>query len=470
MSGAEGVPAGAVLATPGVAAALGAWMAGQRWYAGAGPASATVLATREFAPGGDGRAAGVLALAGTGAGGGDYLLPLGVGPEAERPAGAPALAVADGAVVWDALADPRLTTALVRRITAGEDGGGLRYWPGPSPASPPAGEAAMSVRPLGVEQTNSSVVVAGRYLLKVFRRPAPGPGRDLTLHRALAEAGSAYVPPLLGAASDAGDGTTYATLQRYLPDAADGWGLALRAAGAFVRGGPAVPFPARGLGVAVAAVHRDLAAAGGRSAPGREDLRRLAEGFVRRLERAVADAPALERHVPWLRAGFAAVTRRATAGARPSQWIHGDLHLGQTLRSGAGWLLLDFEGEPLATPEERDRPDSPLRDLAGMLRSFDYAAHHGLAAAPDGPAGRRALARAARWAELTRRAFLDGYAAAAGRLGAADRRLLDAYVLDKAVYEVAYETRHRPGWAWLPLAALDRAAAGPPPGAERTAA
>jgi maltokinase len=350
--------------------------------------------------------------------------------------------------VYDALHDPRLVAALVRRAAPG------------LPLGTP------SVRPLGVEQTNSSVVVDERYLLKVFRRPVPGPNRDLTLHRTLADAGCPHVPPLLGAVEDDKDGAsgitsgiTYATLQRYLPDAVDGWALALDHARDFRD----LRHEARALGQAVAAVHRELAAAGGEVPLRRADYRRLSLGFLRRLDRALETAPQLARHTARLVAEFRAVARppdRTGPSAQTAQLIHGDLHLGQTLRTPEGWLVIDFEGEPMATPEERDRPDSPLRDLAGMLRSFDYAAHH-----QSGDGDERNRERAARWAGHHQRAFWDGYAAATGRggqRGADDLRLLNAYVLDKAVYEVAYEVQHRPAWAWLPRLALDRMLAAAP--------
>src|SRR5690606_30010718 len=134
----------------------------------------------------------------------------------------------------------------------------------------------------------------------------------------------------------------------------------------------------------------------------------------------------------------------------PLQRIHGDLHLGQVIDApGRGWLLLDFEGEPLRPLAERTAPDLTLRDVAGMLRSLDYAAG---AAVHDGG---DAIAAAA-WAARARDAFLDGYAAGAGRDPREDATLLAALELDKALYEAVYEARNRPEWLAIPVAGVRR--------------
>jgi predicted trehalose synthase len=131
------------------------------------------------------------------------------------------------------------------------------------------------------------------------------------------------------------------------------------------------------------------------------------------------------------------------------QRIHGDLHLGQAVQAPElGWVLLDFEGEPLRPMPERSRPDLPLRDVAGMLRSFDYVA--GSLAQQDPPVD------AAAWASAARNAFLDGYVATSGHDVRTGRALLDAFEVDKAVYEAIYEVRNRPDWLGIPLAAITR--------------
>ena len=155
-----------------------------------------------------------------------------------------------------------------------------------------------------------------------------------------------------------------------------------------------------------------------------------------RLSVAAQVAPVLDELTPGLQALFADVG----AETLQTQRVHGDFHLGQTLRTPSGWKIIDFEGEPAKTMAERLAPDSPWRDVAGMLRSFDYAA-----ATVPGPG-------AARWLASAREAFLTAYAD--GPLDAAQLATLQAYVADKAVYELVYEVRNRPDWIAIPLGAI----------------
>jgi len=166
-----------------------------------------------------------------------------------------------------------------------------------------------------------------------------------------------------------------------------------------------------------------------------------------------------------LRPAIEAVYDAAAEAPWPNlQRIHGDYHLGQVLRRDNGeWLLVDFEGEPLRPLPERTRLDSPLRDVAGMLRSFDYAVGSlrntaataapaaAPAPAPSTPAGSESLSE---WARAARAAFLDGYIATSAIDLRAHRALLDAFELDKAVYEAMYEARNRPTWLPIPLTAV----------------
>ena len=135
----------------------------------------------------------------------------------------------------------------------------------------------------------------------------------------------------------------------------------------------------------------------------------------------------------------------------PAQRVHGDYHLGQVMRTQTGWVVLDFEGEPASPLAQRRARSSPLRDVAGMLRSFDYAARHQLLTHPD----RENLDPVAtEWVRRNTDAFCAGYAEAGGLDPAANAVLLRAMLLDKAVYEVLYEARNRPNWMVIPLESL----------------
>jgi maltokinase len=176
--------------------------------------------------------------------------------------------------------------------------------------------------------------------------------------------------------------------------------------------------------------------------------------MISRLDRVVADVPELLPYVPALREAFEQA--RDTHDAIAIQHIHGDLHLGQVLRTVHGWLLIDFEGEPGSPIAERTALRSPLRDVAGMLRSFDYAAHQMLVGQPE---DHQLTVRALEWSRRNRAAFAEGYAeAAAPSVGDPRKRgyLLRAFELDKAVYEVAYEHANRPEWLTVPLSSIAR--------------
>jgi maltokinase len=303
------------------------------------------------------------------------------------------------------------------------------------------------------EQSNTSIVFdedgEPTIILKLFRALHHGENPDVTVQRALSAAGSPYVPRFLGSLEaewpDVGRsagvaGGTLAFAQEFLPGVRDGWSIAVEAA----RAGRDFTPAARDLGLAVAGVHAALAA----SLPSRDaepsDVVATRATWQRRLAIAAAEVPAVADRA----SAIEAVYERALARDWPRlQRVHGDLHLGQVLAvPDGGWRIVDFEGEPLRPMTERDTPDLPLRDVAGMLRSFDYASAVG-----EGPF-------AGAWAAACRAAFLDAYAATPGAAGL-DDVLLRALVLDKAVYEAVYEARNRPDWLGIPLAGIDAALA-----------
>jgi maltokinase len=366
-------------------------------------------------------------------------------------------------LAYDGLWDPAVTEWLLESVRNGRTIGDVRFVPEPGAK---IAEGAIG-RVLGVEQSNTSVSWGDQSILKMFRRVAPGLNPDLELHRALRSVGSNEVAALQGAIEGELDGqpVTLGMLQDFAANSADGWSMALASvrdllAEADLRadevGGDFAGEASR-LGETVAVVHAEL-----RQALGADegDPRALAATWHDRLTAVAGQVPALTEYVQPIRDVYDAVA--ALEGSIPTQRVHGDLHLGQTLRTPFGWLVIDFEGEPSAPLSERVKPDSALRDIAGMLRSFDYAAFHQLSKwEPAGdwtdPYHDSQMAwRAREWAERNRSAFCDGYTIRAGADPREQATLLRAFELDKAVYEVLYETRSRPTWAQIPLASIRR--------------
>ena len=330
------------------------------------------------------------------------------------------------------------------------------------------------------EQSNSSVRFGEDSLMKVFRKLTPGRNPDVEIHEALTRAESEHVAALYGWLEAPAHGTDeplqLAMLQQLLRTASDGWDLALASVrDLFAEGdlhadevGGDFAAESHRLGVSTAEVHDVLAREFPTETWGPEELAGLAAAMRRRLDDAVAVVAALEPHREALEATFAAVADIEEPVR--VQRIHGDYHLGQTLRTVRNWKIVDFEGEPAKPLAERVRPDSRWRDVAGMLRSFDYAAHAVEADVED--EGPQIAYRALEWAERNRAAFLDGYLEASEgtseQTGAgmtpAQEVLLRAYEVDKAVYETVYEARNRPSWLTIPLAAIDRLTSTPDSG------
>lgn len=367
----------------------------------------------------------------------------------------------DGVHVYDALHDRDATALWLQAfVEPPADTDGLAFHRTTDEPLDPDEPGSL----LTAEQSNSSVAFGEEALMKVFRKVTPGVNPDIEIHEVLTQAGSTHVAALYGwleATHDEAGPIHLAMLQQFLRTASDGWALARSSARSLFAdadlhahevGGDFAAEAAR-LGQALAETHQSLAEALGTEELGPERAQALADRMLARLDASVAAVPALTPYVDRLRPRLAAV---ADLSGITVQRIHGDLHLGQTLRTVKGWKLVDFEGEPARPLADRSRPDSVWRDVAGMLRSFDYVAavvQRELGA--DGPRSddQRAY-RAAEWVERNRGAFLTAYAG--GELDEDQRLLCDVFEVDKAVYECLYEARNRPDWVDIPLAAVAR--------------
>jgi maltokinase len=424
---------------------LGAYLARQRWYAGDGEPSRVVVVdevtVRAPFPGlvdlvvdADGRL---------------YQLLLGLRPvEEEVPeflhgsdyAVLGHVGTSGGhALAYDALIDSELCLDLLDEVSGGE-------------------EKAEWVRPVTAEQSNTSVVYEDRLILKVLRRLARGQNPETEVTTALDGVGFNHIAPPLAVWQR--DDFDLALLQPFLAGGTEGWALALASLrDLYSSGGD--PAAAGGdfaseserLGEMTGRMHVAMAEAFG-AEPG--DGAAWGAAMGEQLDRVAPKSP-------WragVRGAFSGLARLANPGMATR--VHGDYHLGQVMRIETGWFVLDFEGEPARPLDERRQKTSPLKDVAGMLRSFHYASE--VALTERDPGEREALEPVAvAWEQRNRQAFLDGYRDAKGidDLLPADEEaittVLLAFELDKAVYELAYERDHRPDWANIPLQAIRRA-------------
>lgn len=348
-----------------------------------------------------------------------------------------------GRTVYEALHDPRAANLLLEALRSRTQVGALRF----ERDTRQELREDLVPRVVTAEQSNSSIIYGDTFILKLLRRILPGVNPDLELPLALAHEHCPRVPAPAGWMVGDLDGDTYVlgVLQRFVRGATDGWDLALRE----LAKGEDFTGEARALGRATAEVHTALARALPTVTLGHNQMDTLVDGMIERLDAAVQAVPALRPYAPGLRSAFDALTELAAEGETwTAQRIHGDLHLGQCLQDPAGdWSLIDFEGEPSKPLAERRMPQPTARDIAGMLRSFDYAAHSHEPLVSD-------------WADRCRAAYCTGYAEVSGRDPRSEPVLLRAYETDKAIYEVVYEARHRPDWLPVPLAAVQRLSGG----------
>ncbi len=467
--------------------ALNAWVAGQRWYAGKGGHPALrQIGVATLVRGGDALVVATHLFLDESSAADDspgtlYQIPLTYRRQ-PRPELSEALVTnTDTHYIYDGPHDPAYTQALLDLMyaegSAGDEVAGLTLslvGHAFSPAddgvsggsslgegSPQHGLEVARAAVLSGEQSNTSIIVTTRSLgpdtgdpapkpsiIKIFRVLHDGENPDVVVQSALASAGSSLVPRPLGHVSGLWSGARgvagqghLAFAQEFLPGVQDAWRTALVAAQANVD----FTERAAALGAATAIMHATLLKTMGAESVTDERRTELAAQWRDRSADALAHVPDLATHTEAIELVFAAAEHQAWPEV---QRIHGDYHLGQVLDAPErGWVLLDFEGEPLRPLAQRSLPDLPVRDVAGMLRSFDYAA---------GSVEREHDLNRDDWAAGARAAFLEGYAEHASHDPRHDVALLRALELDKALYEVVYEVRNRPSWAPIPIAAIGR--------------
>jgi maltokinase len=391
-----------------------------------------------------------------------YQVPIGIRPAAEG-WDERVIDEADDLTFYDALADPACGRELLHRMRSGDEetveDGVVRFrWA----ASAGAGlGGTVDVRPVGVEQSNSSIVFGDALILKAFRRVEPGVNPELELLRFLSERGFPNIAALAGWYEFEGRfiDATLGILQEYLAGARDGWELALEEVGsdpdAFLE-------RLRALGEVTGELHTALGSDNANpdfapDEPSQEALSLLTADVDEQIERIFVDLPETDALAPIMGRGQDVREKLQAlshigAGGRVIR-THGDYHLGQTMLSDRGWVILDFEGEPARPLPERRLKRSPLRDVAGMLRSFSYVV--------AGARLLRGVEVSDDWQDRARAVFLEGYFSRVEPSllppgEAPTRQLLAVFELEKAVYELRYELNNRPDWVAIPVAGIVR--------------
>jgi maltose alpha-D-glucosyltransferase / alpha-amylase len=497
---------------PAVAARLPAFLPAQRWFGGKERAVARVeIRDTAIVPDHPTTLLAIVDVFTDGAGGeagpSTYFLPLGLADPGVPELPGEIVARHGDLVVRDAVGDPDTCRALLRGML---DGGTLptslggRFVFQPVHRLSASGETAveaieletLAVRHAGVEQSNSSVIFGTTFILKALRRLAAGTNPEIEIPRFLGEHTTFdRVPALIGWAEyRAPDGSSapVAVLQRFVPNQGDGWSYVLRKVAALDGDSPdgdglvsEIAELGRTLGelhlalascndvpdfVPVAFTHNDLDQWRQRTHASLTDI-------LARVEHGLQDGPvgtgwsvtdrrfgeAVRDGADRLRAAIDGITALAD-GVTVKTRHHGDFHLGQTLVVSDGWMIIDFEGEPLRSLTERRARQTPLRDLAGLLRSLDYA--HATAIRQVSVGGASESGALGDLFEKCRKALLVAYVATI-RAGGAPllpehpedlERVLLALEVEKALYELTYELGNRPGWVSIPMSALARLA------------
>jgi maltose alpha-D-glucosyltransferase/alpha-amylase len=488
------------------------FVAGRRWYAAKGePVKRAALVDHlEWQQGGRAWLIALARVEGTSSDPQTYFLPLMLAwePDDEHLRTLLPLTVAKVrqqakvGVMADAFGDEAFCSALVSAIGAGTElktaQGRIRFTPtgafgrlaGPS-------IDALQVTLLGAQSSNTAVVLGEKLFLKAYRRVQPGVNPEAEIGRYLTDvarfANSVPVAGSIDYVADDGQVATLGVLQGYVENQGDGWATTLNYLERFLEQSPAPAEQAttptslhsgylslvRTLGVRTGELHAALSRARGDPAFDPEPItpddvatwakraRAEANATLDRLERRVATLPESSRgDVSRVLAAREAIlarieTHAADQGGGVRTRIHGDYHLGQVLVVQNDFMITDFEGEPTRTLAERSKKQSPMKDVAGMLRSFDYALNAALLRIDGEGTEAQALRErlGAEWLRETRRVFVEGYdhvAQAAGLTGAAAQRrgLLELFLLEKAMYELTYEAENRPDWVRIPLRGL----------------
>jgi maltokinase len=429
---------------------LARWLPAQRWFAGSG-AIMRDLAIRsdvQLAQG-DPELRHLVVDATTGNETVTYQVLAGLVTQLKPDLGPAAIGtLSDGRIAYDGAVDPELTAVLLDGIAAQRSNGPIsfRLEPGATIDQGAVG------RTLPASASNTSVVFGESAILKLLRRPSPGHHPDLEIPSRLARSGSRLVAAPRGWIEMTGSNdepTVLAILAEYFAHASDGWSLATAD---LTTAEPDFSDQARQLGEATAELHSELAAAFGTSVLPPLALADMASNMAAELSLAVSVVTELAKHERAIMACYTELAEFASDIA--IQRIHGDYHLAQVLGTDKRWVILDFEGEPSVSLTRRRAFAPALRDVAGMLRSFDYVARHQVL---QEPGDQRLRAVAAGWVRSCQDAFCAGYGEAIGGDPRQSWPLLRALLLQKAVYEAVYEARHRPGWLPIPLHAIAEA-------------